>query len=166
MSNTRVSGLIRLNGDDDSMDTLRSNDIPNRFGVPWNNSENDNRYTIIPKGDNQSIQYCFFRNKPIQNITAVYDLKILNTWGVIFIWGDLENFSDQQAIYKYIKDACADESFVFRIICCSILVEVSNKGRYLIFKDESDEIIMKKIENLEVSNPIFEQDCARNIDLS
>lgn len=85
----------------------------------------------MPRGSEGSVQYRIIKNN--------YENSHIS-YGDVLIWGDLRDYSDVDAIYKWIVTAC-DGLF---IRSCSVKVDVEFDKSYLIY-DYYDEVQRKTL---------------------
>ena len=140
---THVCGCIRVDTIPLHVLGLRDYDFENllkkQFGETWSyddeNEEDKYDKCSVPKGSEGSIQYKIQKTGSENNMT----------WGLITIWGDLRDFDDPQEIFEWIKKSCDSKDELFSIRSCCVEVYVESNMRYLIFADQEEQIIMKKI---------------------
>jgi hypothetical protein len=131
---THVAGCIRIDHfiGDLNPDVFR-NDIKKSFGNTCDFYDNRSVWDCcnVPCGSEGSIQY---------DMSEISDDSL--EWGLIYIWGDLRDYTDYQEIYRWIKKSC--EPFIVRQ--CAVEVECEfGEWKYFIHCNKESKIVMTKI---------------------
>ena len=129
---THVAGCIRI----DSFPFLDVNIVTELSKSFGNTCQfNDLQYKWdrcnVPCGSEGSVQYRIVRTGDESSLS----------WGVIYIWGDLRDYSDQQAIHDWLKSACREKM----IRSCVVKIDVEYHGSYIIYDDDKSNLIMTKL---------------------
>lgn len=95
----------------------------------WNNCN-------VPCGSEGSIQY------DIEHTACDNSVS----WGVVYIWGDLRDYENANAIYEWIKKAT--ETLIIR--SCSVKIDVEYQHSYLVYDHFDDKKIETFIEMKEL----------------
>ena len=124
---THVCGCIRIDGLEMFSRNIESG-IRKSFGNTYSyedNSETQNNCTV-PYGREGSVQYNVVKTGTENSMS----------WGLIYIWGDLRDYSNYNEIYEWIKssiDRLNNENLWVRN--CAVLVEVEFSKSYFIFDE-------------------------------
>jgi hypothetical protein len=136
---THVVGCIRVDALVFRGENIKSN-IEELFGKCV--SFNDPGYMwddcSVPLGSEGSVQYNVER-------TSEDDSSI--AWGVIYIWGDLRDYSDYRAIYNWINNACK----TIMVRSCCVKIDVEFKDSYLVYDRFNRDTMITEIECLQIA---------------
>jgi hypothetical protein len=130
---THVCGAIRIDG----LEFLGKNiavELSNNFGntVSFDDPEEDWDFCNVPCGSEGSIQYDIQHTGDDNSIS----------WGVVYIWGDLRDYCNNEAIYQWIRKACESKSYFIR--SCCVKIDIEGNDSYIVL-DENEQIIMQTL---------------------
>lgn len=108
---THIAGIIRIDAIP-GFTSLTTTEIQRRL-------ENN-----LPQGSEGPAKY---------KIELTGDLYSI-TWIAIFIWADLRDYKDHQAIFKWIQGIC--DGLLIR--SCCVKIEIEFKGKYIITEKYND----------------------------
>jgi hypothetical protein len=97
--------------------------------VDYGDSEDKWDACTVPLGSEGSVQYRVEK-------TSTDDCEA--SWGVVYIWGDLRDYRDYNAIYQWIKDSCGKLDGLW-VRSCAVTIEVEGMGSYFIYSKFNDE---------------------------
>ena len=130
---THVAGIIRI----DALDFLEPDieqELIASFGLTCDYESTIKAWDecTAPLGSEGSVQHKIVHTGT-ENMLA---------WGLIYIWGDLRDYSNTQEIYDWIKNAC--KNFIIR--SCSVKVDIEFQRSYIIYDDGNGNILLKELD--------------------
>ena len=135
---THIAGLIRV--DDLVLSPLDNpkEKIARAFGntAKYESSKETWDKCNVPYGSEGSVQYQIERTGSNNELA----------WGVVFIWGDLRNYSGANEIYDWLVNACKD----LMIRSCIVKIDIEYVSSWIVYDKWNDEknkteLILEKI---------------------
>jgi hypothetical protein len=130
---THVCGCIRIDSYGMSEPDI-TKELLKKFGLTCEFNDDSKVWDActVPCGSEGSVQYAIIRTGSDSSVS----------WGLVYIWGDLRDYEDHEAIYQWIKTACENEDYYIRD--CAVIVRVEYQGEYLI-RQCGDDIVKEEI---------------------
>lgn len=122
---THVSGCIRV---DNFLERNFEKKLRERFGncVSYNGLKEEWDACNVPLGSEGSVMY---------DVQKTSESESQVSWGVVYIWGDLRDYSDYNAIYQWIKKSCKG----LMIRSCAVKIDVEYQGSYFVYDKWNDD---------------------------
>jgi len=138
---THVAGIIRL----DALAFLGGNiekELQNAFGNSVNYEDSEDKWYScnVPCGSEGSLEYSIQK-------TAHSDSQL--AWGVLYIWGDLRDYQDQNKIYDWVKESIGKLQSI-SVRSCNVKIDVEYHGSYLVYDLMDDETFDTNILMIEI----------------
>ena len=131
---THVAGCIRIDRFPWGSNIEKfKNDVKEAFGRTCSFEDSEEIWDLcdVPCGSEGSVQYEVVRTGDDDSVA----------WGLVYIWGDLRDYTNAQEIYKWIKVSCEN----FDIRQCAVEVKCEDKKYFIHYKSEDRGIVIKEI---------------------